>query len=77
MAEPQTVWCVRCIEEEDVERAQRTKSAQPVKILQVDAVHIFSTEEKARAFLETDYGRAHILYDYVLDMPERHESRAQ
>lgn len=41
-----------------------------------DVVHIFSTQEKATAFAEAD-PRPHVLYDYVLDCPERMETRQQ
>lgn len=39
-------------------------------------VHIFSTPEKAAAFAETD-PRDHVLYDYVIDFPERMEGQFQ
>jgi hypothetical protein len=38
--------------------------------------HIFSTREKAEAFMNED-GRKHIYYDYALDCPQRHEGVAQ
>jgi hypothetical protein len=37
--------------------------------------HIFSTRERAEAFMLEDDDRGHIYYDYVLDDPERHEGR--
>ena len=37
-----------------------------------DLVHIFSTQEKATAFADAD-PRMCILYDYVIDCPERME----
>ena len=42
-----------------------------------DVRHIFSTQDKALLFMEDDCQRAHVLYDYVLDCPERHEEAAQ
>lgn len=36
--------------------------------------HIFSSMEKARAWAEADI-RPHIIYDYVIDVPERREMR--
>lgn len=41
-----------------------------------DPVHIFTTPEKAAAFARDD-PRDHVLYDYVLDHPERMEQPAQ
>ena len=41
-----------------------------------DVRHIFSTPEKAQAYADSD-PRPHVLYDYVLDCPERHEGVAQ
>lgn len=41
-----------------------------------DVRHVFSTKEKAEAFMAAD-DRAHVLYDYVLDSPERHEGNLQ
>lgn len=41
-----------------------------------ETVHIFSSSDKAAAFAKTDQ-RAHVLYDYVLDYPERHEMVTQ
>lgn len=41
-----------------------------------DMVHIFSTEEKAKAFAESD-PRDHVLSDYVVDCPERAEQVQQ
>lgn len=41
-----------------------------------DVRHIFSTKANAEAFMETD-GRVHVLYDYALDCPERHEGAPQ
>lgn len=38
-------------------------------------VHIFSTQQKANTFAGTDH-RDHVLYDYVVDHPERMEKRA-
>jgi len=40
-----------------------------------EVVHIFSTQEKADAFAAAD-DRPHVLYDYVIDCPERMEQRA-
>jgi hypothetical protein len=37
-------------------------------------VHIFSTQEKQQAFAESD-DRPHVLYDYLLDHPERAEAQ--
>lgn len=37
-----------------------------------EVVHIFSTQEKADAFALEDR-RGHVLYDYVVDCPERME----
>jgi len=37
-----------------------------------DIVHIFSTPELAKAFCESDQ-RNHVIYDYVIDCPERME----
>lgn len=39
-------------------------------------VHIFSTQERAKSFCERD-DRSHILYDYVIDHPERMERSAK
>lgn len=39
----------------------------------VDAVHIFSSREGQQAFCLRDSRRHHVLYDYVLDFPERYE----
>ena len=50
------VYCVMCIDDDD----------------QGCCVHIFSTEEKAQAFVDKD-SRPHVLYDYVIDHPERME----
>lgn len=41
-----------------------------------EPVHIFSTQEKATAFAEAD-PRDHVLYDYVIDHPERMEQQDQ
>ena len=41
-----------------------------------DVMHMFSTQEKAAAFCESD-PRAHVVYDYVLDCPQRLEQRVQ
>jgi hypothetical protein len=41
-----------------------------------DVTHIFSSEEKAQAFLNVDK-RHHVCYDYALDCPERHEELIQ
>lgn len=38
-------------------------------------VHIFSTQEKADEFANRD-DRPHVLYDYLVDHPERMESAA-
>lgn len=38
--------------------------------------HIFSTQERAQAFMDTDQ-RPHVLSDYVVDHPERKESVQQ
>lgn len=45
-------------------------------LLENDVVHIFSTMEKAEAFANAD-ARNHVLYDYVIDCPERMEERCQ
>lgn len=42
-----------------------------------DLVHIFSTQENATAFANADRERNHVLYDYVIDCPERMEGPAQ
>lgn len=39
-------------------------------------VHIFSTPEKQQAFAASD-SRPHVLYDYMVDHPERMEQAAQ
>jgi hypothetical protein len=39
-------------------------------------VHIFSTQEKAGAFADAD-PRDHVLYDYLVDHPERMEQTSQ
>jgi hypothetical protein len=39
-------------------------------------VHIFTTQERAEAWASTD-PRRHIIYDYLLDHPERMEEQAQ
>ena len=41
-----------------------------------DRVHIFTTQEAAEAWASTD-PRRHIIYDYLLDHPERMEEQAQ
>jgi len=41
-----------------------------------DRVHIFTTPERAEAWASTDK-RQHIIYDYLLDHPERMEKHAQ
>jgi hypothetical protein len=41
-----------------------------------DVTHIFSTMEKAETFCEKD-SRDHVVYDYILDTPERHEGLTQ
>jgi hypothetical protein len=41
-----------------------------------DVKHIFSTREAAVAYADQD-PRPHIIYDYALDMPERHEGMTQ
>lgn len=38
--------------------------------------HIFSTQDKANAFAEAD-PRTHVMYDYMVDCPERAEQAAQ
>jgi hypothetical protein len=37
-----------------------------------EVVHIFSTQEKANEFSDSD-PRNHVLYDYLIDHPERME----
>lgn len=39
-------------------------------------VHIFSSMEKAKAYCAHD-DRDHVIYDYVIDFPERHENLIQ
>ena len=39
-------------------------------------VHIFSTKEMAQSFADAD-PRPHVLYDYMLDHPERTEQFQQ
>ena len=41
-----------------------------------DRVHIFTTQEAAEAWASTDT-RRHVIYDYLLDHPERMEKQAQ
>lgn len=41
-----------------------------------DVLHIFSTQRNAAEFAEAD-ARDHVLYDYVIDCPERMEQAAQ
>ena len=48
------VYCVMCIDDDDAGCC----------------VHIFSTQQKAQAFVDKD-NRPHVLYDYVVDHPER------
>jgi hypothetical protein len=36
-----------------------------------EVVHIFSSPEKANAFCDADADRGHVVYDYVIDHPER------
>lgn len=38
-----------------------------------EAVHIFSSRERQLAFCRQDLARNHVLWDYVLDFPERLE----
>lgn len=53
------VWCLLCIDDGG-EGGER--------------VHVFSSKEKALEFAENDpRERRHILYDYVIDCPERME----
>lgn len=42
-----------------------------------DLVHVFSTQDLAQAFADKDTDRRHVLYDYVIDCPERMEGRTQ
>lgn len=56
------VYCVICIDPSDRES---------------DPVHIFSTQGKATAYADADLSRNHVLYDYVIDCPERMEGRPQ
>ena len=39
--------------------------------------HIFSTPELAQAYADRDTERSHVLTDYVIDCPERHDELAQ
>jgi hypothetical protein len=57
----QKVYCVICM---DADHAR-------------DLVHVFSTQAKATAFADADHARDHIIYDYVIDCPERMEGRTQ
>jgi alkylhydroperoxidase family enzyme len=41
-----------------------------------DRVHIFTTQERAEVWASTD-PRRHIIYDYLLNHPERMEKQAQ
>ena len=58
LARSPMVWVVVCIEPGDERRETK---------------HIFSTAAKAQAFCDGDKGRAHVVYDYAIDCPERHE----
>jgi hypothetical protein len=40
-----------------------------------DIVHIFSTMEKAEEYCQRDRARHHLIFDYVIDHPERMEQR--
>lgn len=40
------------------------------------SIHIFSTMDKAEAFCNSD-PRDHVIYDYVVDCPERMEQIAR
>lgn len=42
-----------------------------------ETVHIFSTQATAIAFADADTERDHVIYDYVIDCPERMEGRTQ
>jgi hypothetical protein len=42
-----------------------------------EALHIFSSREKAQAYVDADSERGHVIYDYVIDCPERMEGHAQ
>jgi hypothetical protein len=57
----QVVWCVICLV--PGERGN-------------EVAHIFSSPEKAQAFCVSD-PRQHVIYDYVLDCPERMEGVCQ
>lgn len=39
--------------------------------------HVFSSKGAAEKFLATDGDRTHVVYDYVIDCPERAEQVAQ
>ena len=41
-----------------------------------DEFHVFSTPEKANEFAEADQ-RDHVIYNYVVDHPERMTERSQ
>jgi hypothetical protein len=60
------VWCVVCI-----------ARPRPGEERGEETLHIFSSPERAQAFAAADADRAHVLYDYAVDCPERHEGRAQ
>lgn len=62
------VYCVVCIAD---------TTAHGLRQVEGDVVHIFSTQEKSIAFCNADAARGHVLYDYVIDCPERMEGRAQ
>jgi hypothetical protein len=66
MEQATMVWCVVCIARPQTGEARGEET-----------LHIFSTPEKARAFADADAERAHVVYDYAVDCPERHEGEAQ
>lgn len=47
-----------------------------VRCVPDDVVHIFSTMDKAKQFCADD-DRGHVIYDYVVDFPERMEQLQQ
>lgn len=42
-----------------------------------EALHIFSNKRLLLAFVATDTERGHVIYDYMIDEPQRMEGRVQ
>lgn len=40
-----------------------------------ETTHIFSTAELAKQFVDSDQDRGHVMFDYLVDHPERNEGK--